>query len=121
MAKKAVSYLNIYSLMAGEHHKAREDIIMAILSDPCVARYGFNKRPYLLSDFSKKGFGYNPCPPADDPDSLATMQREAEGGECECLKAGSKLMLKSTGFGSRRARGREADLHSHLGEGFALD
>ena len=30
-------------------------------------------------------------------------------------------MLKSTDFGSQRARGREADLHSHLGEGFSLD
>ena len=81
--------------MADEHHKAREDLIMAILSDPCVARYDFNKRPYLLTDFSKKGFGYNLCQPAHDPDSLAAMQREAEGGECEFLTAGSKLMLKS--------------------------
>ena len=50
------------------------------------------------------------------------MKHEVEGGECEFLKAGSKLMLlKSTGFGSRRARDREADLHSHLEEGFSLD
>ena len=68
--------------MAGEYHKAREDMIMAILSDPCVARYDFNKHPYLLTDFSKKGFGYNICQPVDDPDSLAAMKREAEGGEC---------------------------------------
>ena len=77
--------------MAGEHHKAREDMMTAILSDLCVVRYDFNKRPYLLTDFSKKGFGYNLCQPADDPDSFAAMQREAEGGECEFLKAGSKL------------------------------
>ena len=107
--------------MSGEHHKAREDMIMAILSDPCIARYDFNKRSYLLTDFPKKGFGYNLCQPADNPDSLGAMKREAEGGECEFLKAGSKLMLKSTGFGFRRARDREADLHSHLGEGFRLD
>ena len=49
------------------------------------------------------------------------MQREVEGGECEFLKAGSKLMLKSTGFGSCRAMDRETDLHSHLREGFSLD
>ena len=41
----------VASLMAGEHHKVREDMIMAILSDPCVARYDLNKRPYLLTDF----------------------------------------------------------------------
>ena len=91
----------VSSLMAGGHHKAREDMIMAILSDTCVAKYDFNKRPYLLTDFSKRGFGYNLCQPADDPDSLAAMKR---------------LMLKFTGFGSRRARDREADLHSHLGK-----
>ena len=77
--------------MAGKHHKAREDMIMAILSDPCVARSDFNKRPYLLTNFSKRGFGYTLCQPADGPDSLAAMKREAEGGECEFLKAGSKL------------------------------
>ena len=80
--------------MAGKHHKAREDMIMAILSDPCVARYNFNKCPYLLTDFSKKGFGYNLCQPADDPDSLAATQREAEGGECKIywfsLKTGQR-------------------------------
>ena len=46
----------VSSLMADEHHKAREDMIMAILSDPCASRYDFNKRPYLLTNFSKKGF-----------------------------------------------------------------
>ena len=59
----------VASIMTGKHHKAREDMIMAILSDPCVARYDFNKHPYLLTDFSTKGFGYNICQPADDPDS----------------------------------------------------
>ena len=112
---------NIESMMEEEHYKAREDMIMAILSDPCLARYDCNKCPYLLTDFSKVGFGYNLCQPADDPDSLAAMQREMDGGDCEFLKAESKLLLKSTGFGSRKTRGREADLHSHLGEGFSLD
>ena len=94
---------------------------MTILADPCLARYDCKKRPYLLTDFSKAGFGYNLCQPSDDPDSLAAMQREIEGGDCEFLKAESKLFLKSTGFGSRKTRGRESTLHSHLGEGFALD
>ena len=31
------------------------------------------------------------------------------------------MMLKSTGFGPRRTKGREANLHSHLGGDFALD
>ena len=64
---------------------------------------------------------YNLCQPADDAASMAAMWREMEGGDCEFLKPNSNLMLESTGFGLRRTRGREADLHSHLGEGFALD
>ena len=112
---------NIEHLMKEEHFKARHDLIMAILSDPCLARFDYTKRPYLMTDFSKKGFGYNLCQPADDAASMSAMRREMEGGDCEFLKPNSDLVLKSTGFGSRRSRGREADLHSHLGEGFALD
>ena len=41
------------SLMAGEHHKAREDMIMAILSDPCVARWDFNR---ICANCSKTAF-----------------------------------------------------------------
>ena len=92
---------DIESMMTEEHRKVREGMILAILSDHCLARYDCNKRPYLLTDFSQVGFGYNLCQPADDHASLAAMQRETEGGECEVLKSESKLLLKSTGFGSR--------------------
>ena len=44
----------VSDLMAGEHHKARKDMIIAIPSDPCVTRYDFNKRPYLLTDFQRR-------------------------------------------------------------------
>ena len=96
----------IEKLMKDEHFKAREDMIMSLLSDPCLARFDWKKRPYLLTDFSKVGFGWNLCQPADDPESLAAMQREMKGGDCEFLKPDSKLMLKSTGFGSKKTRGR---------------
>ena len=112
---------NIEGDMKDEQLRAREDLIMALLSDLCLARHNFKKRSYLLTDFSKLGFGYNVCQPDDDPDSMAAMRREMEGGECEFLKAKSKLRLKTTGFGSRKTRGREDKLHSHLDEGFCLD
>jgi hypothetical protein len=112
---------NVELLMMDEHFKAREDMIMAILSDPCIARFDCRKRPYLLTDFSKLGFGYNICQPANDAASQAAMQREINGGECEFLTPNSKLLLKSTGFGSRKTRGRKANVHSHSGEGFVLD
>ena len=52
---------------------------------------------------------------------MAEMRREMEGGDCEFLRHKSKFLLWSTGFGYRITRGREASLHSRLGEGFALD
>ena len=105
---------NIEPLMKEEHFKAREDLIMAILSDPCLARFDYKKRPYLLADFSKRGFGCNLFQTADAAASMAAMRREMEGGNCEFLKPNSNLMLKSIGFGSRRKKGREVDLHSGL-------
>ena len=100
---------------------SRLDLMKALLDDPCIARYDYRKRCYLLTDFSGKGFGYTICQPADDDASMAAMEREIAGGECEFLRPKSKLVLQTTGFGSRRSRGRENKLHSHLGEGFALD
>ena len=44
-----------------------------------------------------------------------------EGGDCEFLLPNSNLKLQTSSFGSRAARGRESSLHSHLGEGFALN
>ena len=62
--------------MKEEHFKARDHLIMAILSDHCLARFDYKKRPCLLTDFSKNGFGYNLCQPADDDASMAVMWRE---------------------------------------------
>ena len=55
---------DVKPLMKEKHFKAREDLIMAILSDPYLARFDYKKRPYLSTDFSKKGDGYNLCQPA---------------------------------------------------------
>ena len=104
------------------HQAAKLDMIDAICSDPCIGRFDYNKRSYLLTDFSKKGFGYDLCQPdSDHPASMEAMRREMEGGDCEFLLPNTTLRLRSTGFGSRRTRGREDSLHSHLGEAFALD
>ena len=108
-------------LIKTEQIDARSDMIDAIVSDPCIARHDFKKRSYLLTDFSKLGFGYNMCQPNNDQESLAAMKRKIDGGECEFLRPKSKLLLRSTGLGSRMTRGREDKLHSHLGEGFCLD
>ena len=77
--------------------------------------------PVFVTDFSKLGFDYNLCQPNSDPESTAAMKREMDGGDCEFLRPQSKLLLRTTGFGPRKTRGREQYLHSHLGEGFCLD
>ena len=50
-------------------------MIISILSNPYLARFDYKKRPYLLTDFSKLGFGCNLCQPADDAASMAVMLR----------------------------------------------
>ena len=68
--------------MKEEHFKPQEDLIVAILSDPCLARFDYKMLPYLLTDFSKKGFGYSLWQSADDDASMAAMRRKIEGGDC---------------------------------------
>ena len=95
----------------------------AICSNPCIAHFYCKKHPYLLTDFSKKGSGYDVCQPnSDDPLSMAAIHREMEGGDYEFFLPKSTLRLHSIGFGSRTTRcRRESSFHSHLGEAFALD
>lgn len=98
-----------------------DDIRLALLSDPCLKRFDARKRVYLLTDFSKHGFGYCATQPGDDPPSLAAMRREMEGGPCEFMLPPTELQLHPIAFGSRRTRGNEKILHSHLGEMYAGD
>jgi len=100
----------------------REDLITALCRDPCIARFDYSMRTYLLTDFSKICFGYNICQPdRDHAPSMAAMRDKMAGGECQFLLLKSTLRLRSTGFGSRTTRGCESCLRSHLGEVFALD
>ena len=112
----------ITDLLTPAHEAAKLDMIDAIYSDPCTAQFDYKKRPYLLTDFSKKGFGYDLCQPnSNDPAYMEAMHCEMEGSECEFLLPKSTLHLCSTGFGSRTTRCRKSSLCSHLGEAFDLD
>ena len=57
------------------------------------ARYDFEQCPYLLTDFSKVGFGYDLCQPNDEVDSMAAMCCEMKGDDCEFLRHKSKFLL----------------------------
>ena len=97
----------------------------SILSDPCCAQYNPDLRFYLKTDFAQVGMGYVGCQPDDDPLSLAAMHREMAGGPCEFLTnakdVGAPPRLRPICMGSRKNKGYELRLHSHLGEAFALD
>ena len=112
---------DITGMLKIEHESAKFDMINSVISEPLIYLYDFEKHPYLLTDFSKVGFCYDMCQPNDNPDSMAAMRREMEGGDCEFLRHKFKLLLQSTGAGYRRTCGREANSRSHLGECFALD
>lgn len=103
------------------HEDEREDLLQALLADPCLARYNHKLRCYLRTDWSRFGFGYVLCQPdSEHEESLAAMRREMQGGPCEFMKKDGKR-LRPCAFGSRRCRGKEPNLHSHLGEGFTGD
>ena len=104
-----------------DHLNEREDLLNAILVDPCLKRYDHTLRCYLRTDWSRFGFGYALCQPDDDEASLAAMRREISGGPCEFMKKDAKCKLRPIAFGSRRCRGKEPNLHSHLGEAFCGD
>ena len=84
-------------------------------------QFDHRKRLYLRSDYSALSFGYAALQPADEEESLATMDHEMKGGPCEFMSKNTKLKLGPVAFGSRKTRGNEARLHSHLGEGYAGD
>ena len=43
---------DITGMLKIEHESTKVDMINAVISDPCISRYDFEKRPYLLIDFS---------------------------------------------------------------------
>ena len=84
-------------------------------------RFDHKKRLYLRTDYSALSFGYVALQPGDDNSSLAAMHREMRGGPCEFMSDNPNLYLRPVAFGSRKTRGNETRLHSHLGEGYAGD
>jgi hypothetical protein len=104
-----------------EFTKVERDIFESvrdqILSKPILQRASIKTRFYLKTDFSSLGLGFALCQPDDNEESLAAMQREDEGGECEFdFNITSLLRLLPNAFGSRKTIGSEKHFHSHPGE-----
>jgi hypothetical protein len=90
-----------------------------ILSKPILQRANIKKRFYLKTDFSALGLGFALCQPDDSAESIAAMNREDAGGECEFEFCVSKMRLLPVAFGSRKTKGNEVHFHSHPGESLA--
>ena len=90
-----------------KHKNIRKYFINIIYNEPCIAHYNYKNCCYLLTDFSKKGFGSDICQPNNDLASLVAMEHELAGGPCEFVLPKSELKLRSTGFGSRVSHGQK--------------
>ena len=109
------------SVVTKEHHKERDDLTNSLIANPCLAYYEPNLRCYLSTYFPSRVFVYALKQPSRDTNFFATMNREISSGICDFLDEKSKAKFLPVAFGSRRARGDECKLHSHLGEGFYGD
>jgi len=98
-----------------------DDIRIAILSDPCLARFNHRRLVVLHTDFSSQGFGYVVCQPGTDEASEAAMAAYRSGSDFSFMTKESSAVLRPVAFGGRRSHGNEIRLHSHLGECFAGD
>eukprot|EP00957_Ditylum_brightwellii_P045733 3469654-Ditylum_brightwellii.AAC.1 len=65
------------------HWKVNKDVKPSLLSKPIMQGADPTKKFYLKTNFSAKGLGFALCQPSSDKESLAVMEREKKGGECE--------------------------------------
>jgi hypothetical protein len=96
-------------------HKIRD----YILSKPILQQANIEKRFYLKTNFSALGLGFLLCQPDNSAESIAAMNREHAGGNCDFELCVSKMRLLPIAFGSRKTKGNEVHFHSHPGESLA--
>jgi hypothetical protein len=98
-----------------------KDMKQAILLDPCLQRFNYQRLIALQSNFSSRGFGYVVCQPGNDTASTKAMNAYHSGADFSFVTKTSSAVLHPVAFGARRCCGNEVRLHSHLGKGFAGD
>ena len=82
-----------------EIHDEMLDLFTAVLSDPILQRADIKKRFYIRTDACSRGHGNVLLQSGDDAASLAAMNREINGAECEFeLTRASTLKLHPLGF-----------------------
>jgi hypothetical protein len=99
--------------------RAIENLKKSILADPCLMRFDHNRLVVLRTNFSTTGFGYVVCQPGTDEASKKAMAAFQVGHDFTFISKDLSAVLRPVAFGSRRCRGNEVFLHSHLGKGFA--
>ena len=76
-----------------------DDMKEAILSDPCLLRFDYQKLIVLRTDFSKDGFGFVLCQPASDDAMLNAVQEYRDGKGFLFMTKSSSAVLHSVCFG----------------------
>ena len=103
------------------HDSVLGDMKRAILSDPILQRPNSDRRFYLKTDFSSKGYGAALCQADNSEESMMAEQREDDGGPCIFDKQMSGLRLHPVLFESKAISGPASSDHSHPGEAKAGD
>jgi hypothetical protein len=96
-----------------------DDMKNAILANPCILRFDYQKLMVLRTDFSCLGFGWVLCQPGNDEASNKAVEEYRSGKGFNFMTKESSAILRPVCFGGRKSRGNEVRLHSHLGEIFA--
>jgi hypothetical protein len=100
---------------------ALDDMKNAIISNPCLQRFDYQKLVVLCTDFSALGFGYVLLQPVNDDTSIKASQDYRDGKGFSFMTKDSPAVLHPVCFGAWKCHGNEVWLHSHLGKCFACD
>ncbi len=93
----------------------------AIISNPCLQRFDYQKLVVLCTDFSALGSGYVLLQPGNNNASIKALQDYRDGTGFSFMTKDSPAVLHPVCFGARKCCGNEVQLHSYLGKCFAGD
>ena len=98
------------------HESVLKDMKQAILSDPILQRPDVNRRFYLKTDYSSRGYGAALCQADASPEAKRAESEEEDGGLCQFDRKISSLRLHPILFESKAVEGPHQSDHSHMGE-----
>jgi hypothetical protein len=89
-----------------------DDILDAIISDPCLLRINHQRLVILCTNFLSQGFGYVICQPGTNEASEAAMVAYRSGLDFFFMTKDSSAVVCPVAFGCGQCHGNEVHLHS---------